>query len=253
MKISIVTVCYNSEATIVDTLRSVGEQSYSNIEHLIIDGASRDNTLALVEQHGQHVKKVVSEKDHGIYDAMNHGLRLATGDVVGFLNSDDMFMDSDAVAQIAAAFTASSIEAVYGDLVFVDPLDTSKVVRCWRPGLHLVGACAHGWMPPHPTFYACREVLIKSGGFDQQYRLQADFDLMLRLFEIQAIRTAYLPSTLVRMRLGGATTGNWGNIIKGNLEAAHACRKNGFPGGLSFIASKIGRRVPQFFSRPVQS
>lgn len=251
MKISIVTVCFNSAATIRDALRSVAEQTYPHIEHVIIDGASHDNTLDLVQQHGAHISKVVSERDSGIYDAMNKGLRLATGNVVGFLNSDDVFADPKAVERVVTAFASGATDAVFGDLVFVRPTDTTKVVRYWRPGTHVIGACAHGWMPPHPTFYAKRELLISVGGFDLQYRVQADFDLMLRLFEIQQIRSTYLPNTLVRMRMGGATTGSFRNMVLGNLEAAHACRQHGFSGGLQFILRKIGRRIPQFFSRPI--
>jgi glycosyltransferase involved in cell wall biosynthesis len=251
MKISIITVCFNSSATIIDTLRSVAEQTYPDIEHLIIDGASQDNTLALVRLHGAHVSKVISENDSGIYDAMNKGLRLASGDVVGFLNSDDIFEDLTAVERIVSTFSSSASDAVYGDLVFVKPTDTTKAVRFWRPGPHATGACARGWMPPHPTFYAKRELLVSAGGFDLQYQFQADFDLMLRLFEVQQIYSTYLPSTLVRMRMGGATTGSFRNMICGNLEAAHACRQHGFSGGLQFLLRKIGRRLPQFFSRPV--
>ena len=251
MKISIITVCFNSASTIVDALHSVAVQTYPDIEHLIIDGGSKDNTLSLIKEHGSHAAIVVSEKDAGIYDAMNKGLRLATGDVVGFLNSDDMLEHPDAIKCIAAGFSSSSLEAVYGDLVFVKPSDVSSVVRYWRPGAYIKGACTRGWMPPHPTFYVKRDLLMSIGGFDQQYKLQADFDLMLRLFEVRGMRSFYLNNTLARMRMGGATTGSLRNMIRGNLEAARSCRAQGFRGGLLFLFGKIGRRIPQFFSRPV--
>ena len=249
MKISIITVAYNSAATIADTLRSVAAQTYPDIEHIVIDGASTDDTLTVVKAHGRHVQVLVSERDHGIYDAMNKGLALASGQIVGFLNSDDMLADPGAVTRIAQGFSATTVDAVYGDLVFVDPIDTARVVRYWQPGPYRTGLVPKGWMPPHPTFYVRRDVLRANGGFNVDYRLQADFDLMLRLFEIAKIRSNYLPSTLVRMRIGGATTGSIGNIVRGNLEAANACRQHGYPGGIGFILGKLARRVPQFFNR----
>lgn len=253
MKITIITVCFNSAATIADTLHSVAAQTYPEIEHLIIDGGSKDQTLDIIRLHGAHVKQLVSERDGGIYDAMNKGLRLSTGDVVGFLNSDDMLADPQVIERIARALVSPDIDAAYGDLVFVDPADTRRVVRFWRSGLHFKGACVRGWMPPHPTFYARRALLLEIGGFNQQYRLQADFDLMLRLFELRGVRSAYIPSVLVRMRTGGATTSGLGNVIRGNIEAARSCREHGFPGGLRFILTKVARRLPQFLTRPTRA
>jgi glycosyltransferase involved in cell wall biosynthesis len=250
VKISIITVSFNSAQTIEDTLKSVATQSYKNIEHIIVDGASTDMTMEIVKREGEHLAKIVSEPDNGIFDAMNRGLDLATGDVIGFLNSDDMFAHPDSLAAIAHGFLDGLVDAVYGDLVFVNPKKIERVVRFWRPGQHVSGACAKGWMAPHPTFYVRRNVLVRNGGFDTNYKLQSDFDLMLRLFEKEQIKNRYLPEVLVRMRLGGATTGSIRNIIKGNLEAARACRKAGFPGGIFFITRKIFRRFPQFFSRP---
>jgi glycosyltransferase involved in cell wall biosynthesis len=246
MKISVITVAYNSAATIGDTLRSVAAQSYPTIEHIVIDGASTDATLEVVRSEGRHVSRVISEADGGIYDAMNKGLRVATGDVVGFLNSDDIYADAGVVDQLAQAMADSTVDAVYGDLVFVSRDDPSHVVRYWQSGPHRPGACTHGWMPPHPTLYLRKSVLDKAGGFDTSYRLQADFELCLRLFEIHRLYAVHLPMTLVRMRMGGATTGSLRNIIRGNMEAARACRQHGFPGGLAFVARKMASRVPQF-------
>ncbi len=250
MKISVITVSFNSAATIEDTLKSVAAQSYNNIEHIIVDGASTDLTMEIVKREGSHLATIVSEPDNGIFDAMNRGLDLATGDVIGFLNSDDMFAHPHSLAAIANGFLDGVVDAVYGDLVFVDPRKVERVVRFWRPGSHVSGACAKGWMAPHPTFYVRRDVLVRNHGFDTNYKLQSDFDLMLRLFEKERIKTRYLPEVLIRMRMGGATTGSIRNIIKGNLEAGRACQKAGFPGGIFFIARKIFRRLPQFFNRP---
>jgi glycosyltransferase involved in cell wall biosynthesis len=249
MKISIVTVAYNSGATIRDTIESVLAQDYPDIEHIIIDGDSRDATPAIVRAFGTRVARFVSEPDRGIYYAMNKGLDLASGDIVGFLNSDDMLEDPGCVSAIAACFSGGDIDAVYGDIVMVDPVQLHLVRRYWRPGTYRPGSCARGWMAPHPSLYVRRTLLQASGGFNTEYRLQSDFDLELRLFERMRIRTRYLPRTLVRMRMGGATTGSLRNILRGNLEAAKSAQSNGFPGGLRFIASKIVSRLPQYWTR----
>ncbi len=250
MKISIVTVAYNSAATIADTLRSVAAQTHSDIEHIVIDGASRDDTMALVRQEGAHLARVVSEPDQGIYDAMNKGLALATGDVLGFLNSDDMLADPGAAAAIAQALTDSGADAVFGDILMVDPVRLDRVRRYWRPGPHRPGALLRGWLAPHPTLYVRRQALLDVGGFDLSYPLQADFDLELKLFEKMKIRSHYLPRTLVRMRMGGASTGSWRNVVRGNLEAARSARSHGYGGGVAFVATKVLSRIPQFLSRP---
>jgi glycosyltransferase involved in cell wall biosynthesis len=248
MKISVITVAFNSAKTIHDTLQSVAMQTHSEIEHILIDGGSTDGTADLVCQHGGHLAMYVSEPDCGIYDAMNKGLRLATGDVIGFLNSDDMFAEPTSLAEIANGFNTPNVDAVYGDIVMVDPLDLQTVHRYWRPGHFRAGAFARGWMVPHPTFYVRRDILKSTGGFNLDYSLQSDFDLELRLFEHMKIRSKYIPRTLVRMRMGGATTGSVCNILRGNIEAAKSAQSHGFSGGLRFIASKIIGRLPQYWS-----
>lgn len=253
MNVTIITVAFNSAATIADTLRSVAVQTHPDIEHIVIDGASKDDTVSIVQRNGAHVARFVSEPDRGIYDAMNKGLALATGDVVGFLNSDDMLADPSSVAAIAAGFDRNEVDAVYGDLVMVDPVQLLLIRRYWRPGAYRPGACARGWMAPHPTLYVRRTLLQSCGGFNLDYRLQADFDLELRLFECMKMRAKYLPRTLVRMRMGGATTGSLSNILRGNFEAAQSAQSNGFPGGWRFIASKIVGRLPQYWARPGKS
>ena len=250
MKFSLITVCYNSAETIYHTLQSVREQTYPNIEYIIIDGGSIDNTLNIVAAEGSLVAKLISERDNGIYDAMNKGLALATGEVVGFLNSDDIFNGADAISKIASAMQDPLIDACYGDLVYVSKFDKSKIIRYWKSKKYELGLCARGWMPAHPTFYARRSVYQRYGSFDLSLKLQADFEMALRLLEIARIRTIYLPEILVRMRVGGASNANLENIIKGNIEAARACRKHGLPGGLSFVGRKILSRIPQFFIRP---
>jgi len=250
MKISVITVSYNSAGTLVDTLRSVETQAPPDIEHILIDGGSSDGTDALVKKYGRRLARYISEPDRGIYDAMNKGLALATGDVVGFLNSDDMFADSSSLAIIANGFSSVDVDVVYGDIVMVDPLRVQVVRRYWRPGHYKTGACSRGWMAPHPTLYVRRQTLINAGGFNLDYSLQADFDLELRLFECMKIKPLYIPSTIVRMRMGGATTGSFRNILLGNIEAARSVKSHGFRGGLSFIASKVLGRLDQYFIRP---
>lgn len=253
MKISIITVCYNSAGTLADTLASVREQSYPNIEHIVVDGASSDGSMEIIRASGQRVAKVVSEPDQGIYDAMNKGIQLATGDVVGFLNSDDVFAHNDVVFRIAKTMLRTSIDACYGDLVYVSKDDMNKTVRYWKSRTYQPGLCAKGWMPAHPTFYARRSVYERHGGFDLNFELQADFEMALRLLDVEGIRPRYLPEVLVRMRIGGASNASLRNMIQGNLEAAMACRKHGLPGGFRFIAGKILSRIPQFVLRPPTS
>lgn len=250
MKFSIVTVCFNSSSTIGDTLRSVREQTYDDIEHIVVDGGSKDNTLEIVAKEGAHVSTLVSEKDNGIYDAMNKGLAVARGDIVGFLNSDDVFANSDVIATIAQAMADPLVDACYGDLVYVAAADASKVVRYWKSCEYRPGLCARGWMPAHPTFYARRAVYQRHGDFDLSLKLQADFEMALRLLDIGGLNTVYIPEVLVRMRMGGASNASFRNILRGNLEASKACQKHGLPGGVLFIAGKILSRLPQFLRRP---
>lgn len=250
MKISVITVCYNSAATIGNTLRSVRTQTFPDIEHIVVDGDSNDDTLEIVAAEGKHVARLVSERDNGIYDAMNKGLALATGEVVGFLNSDDVYANDGVISRIAQMMHKPSIDACYGDLVYVAKDDQNKVVRYWKSRDYQPGLCAKGWMPAHPTFYARRAVYQRYGGFDLNLKLQADFEMALRLLDIAHIRTAYLPEILVRMRAGGASNASLRNVIQGNFEAVRACRKHGLPGGFRFVTGKILSRIPQFLRHP---
>ncbi len=251
IRISVITVCFNSAATIEDTLRSVAAQTHAEVEHIVIDGKSTDNTMAIVERYRAGLARVVSEPDRGVYDAMNKGIALATGDVVGFLNADDVFADTESLASIAAAFDRPEADACYADLVYVDKDDTSRVVRYWKSRDYRPGLARQGWMPAHPTFYVRRRVYQQHGGFDLQYRFQSDFDLTTRLLEVHRIKSVYIPRILIRMRAGGMTNNSYMNILKGNLEAYRACRNNGLDVGPWFILQKILSRLPQFFARQV--
>ena len=250
LKISVITVCFNSAKTIADTLRSVAAQTHAEVEHIIVDGGSTDGTLTIIDRHRERLATFISEPDRGVYDAMNKGIMRATGDVVGFLNADDVYADATALEAVAAAFGTPGVDACYADLVYVEKQDMSRIVRYWRPGEYRLGLFRKGWMPPHPTFFVRREVFARFGMFDLQYRLQADFELAMRFLEVHRIRAAYIPRILVNMRMGGMSNNSYLNILKGNLEAYQACRKNGLPVSIFFILHKLCSRLPQFFSKP---
>jgi len=252
MKISVITVCFNSARTIAETLLSVVEQSHPDIEHIVIDGGSRDDTLVVIAATPNRITHLVTEPDRGIYDAMNKGLALATGEIVGFLNSDDVYGDENCLADIARVFEKEDVDACYGDVQFVAADDTTRTVRYWRAGLYRPGSLERGWMPPHPTFYARRSFYQEFGGFDLGYGLQADFEMAIRLLKDGRLRMKYLPRRLVRMRMGGASNASIGNVIRGNLDAYRAVRNHHLPVGPFFIVRKVLSRLPQFFARPDQ-
>jgi glycosyltransferase involved in cell wall biosynthesis len=248
MKISVITVCYNSAATIADTVRSVASQTYKNIEHLVMDGQSTDKTDQVVEENSHPGLIFSSEPDNGIYDAMNKGLSRSAGEVIGFLNSDDFYSDDTVLEKIAAAFRDESVEACYADLVYVTP-DTRRVARYWKSKPFSKGDFAKGWCPAHPTFYIRKSALQRLGTFDQSFKLAADFEFMVRYLESGDIKTVYIPHVFVRMRLGGATNQSWGNVWKQNKEIFVALKKNSVSfNPLVFWTHKIFSRAWQYVS-----
>lgn len=248
MNVSIVTVSFNSRLTIGDTLRSVAAQSHPDIEHIVVDGASEDATLEIVRREGGHVAKVVSEPDRGIYDAMNKGLRLATGDFVGFLNADDMLADRDAVARLAEFASRGDADAVFGDLVYVRAADMNSVVRYWTCGDFSRRRLRLGWMPPHPTFYVRRSRLTEVGEFDTGLRIAADYDFMMRCLTRPGVRTAYVPEVIVRMRLGGISNRSIASMLDKSREDLAVMRRYGI-GGWPTLVCKNLRKLPQFVHR----
>ncbi|QIM53977.1 glycosyltransferase family 2 protein [Hydrogenophaga crocea] len=245
MKITVITVAYNSAATIGDTLDSVARQSYSDKEHLVIDGASKDDTVAVARAHSTPDTVIVSEPDKGIYDAMNKGFRLARGEVIGFLNADDLFADNEVLARVSTAFEDPSVEACFGDLVYVTG-NNDRVVRYWKSRPYRKGSFARGWCPAHPTFYIRRSALERLGPFDLTYRLAADTEFMIRYLERSGVRSVYIPQVQVRMRVGGATNRSLGNIAKQNLEIFDALEKNRISySRLVFFVRKVASRVWQ--------
>lgn len=249
MKISIITVCYNSALTIGDTINSVESQSYTDKEHIVVDGNSSDSTMDIVRASSS-ITHFVSEPDKGVYDAMNKGIALATGGVIGFLNSDDFYVDDSVLTQVAEVFADSEVDACYADLIYVDKKDTNKIVRYWKSRTFVPKLFEGGWMPAHPTFFVRREVYEELGGFDLSYRIQADFELTMRFLEIYRIKSVHIPKIFIKMRVGGVSNNSIVNIVKGNIEAYKACKKNHLSISLLFNIKKIASRVPQFFVRP---
>jgi glycosyltransferase involved in cell wall biosynthesis len=225
MKISIITATYNSAATVRDTLESVAQQTYTNIEHIIVDGLSKDNTLAIVNEF-PHVTTVISEKDKGIYDAMNKGVALATGDIVAILNSDDFYYNNKVIEQVMNCFAQNQTDAVYGDLVYVNAENTDKITRNWKAGTYSRTQFLYGWMPPHPSFFVHKNMYEKYGNFNLSLRSAADYEFMLRLLYKHQASAAYLPTTIVKMRVGGLSNASLANRLAANKEDRKAWQLN---------------------------
>lgn len=248
--ISVITVCFNSSATIEDTINSVEAQIYSNVEHLVIDGASTDSTMEIVGQHAS-IKRAISEPDGGIYDAMNKGISIAQGEIIGMLNADDLYADDDVLSRVSELFSDASIDACYADLVYVKQQDTNVIVRYWKSREFESGLFKDGWMPAHPTFFVRKSVYERLGGFDLNYKIAADFELLFRFIEQHKIRTRYLPKVLVKMRLGGTTNKSLANIYKQNREILRVLKCNYSRFSISnFILNKAISRFTQFLTKP---
>ncbi|PCJ25981.1 MAG: glycosyl transferase [Flavobacteriales bacterium] len=222
LKVSIITVCYNSSKTIEDTIQSVLSQTYTNIEYIIIDGLSTDNTLEIVTKYKDKITKIVSEKDNGLYDAINKGIKLATGDIIANLNSDDFYIDNNVIADVVEKIEKENTDSLYADLYYVDAIDTNKVVRHWKSGNYKHGLFYKGWMPPHPTFFVKKSVYEKYGTFNLQLKSAADYEIMLRFIHKYKIKISYLPRVVVRMRIGGVSNVSLLNRIKANREDKQA-------------------------------
>lgn len=222
MKISIITASFRSESTIKDTLISVSSQTYTHIDHIIIDGASTDRTLDLVKAHGKRVTHVTSEPDNGIFDAYNKGLAVADGEIIGFLNSDDFYDNPNVIASVMSAFENPMIDAVYADLVYVDKVNTSRVVRYWKSRPYQTGDFSRGFTPAHPTLFLRKSVYERTGGFNTGYCFAGDYEYMLRVFHTLGVKSVHLSEIVVRMRTGGATGGTLPFIKKQNIEILKA-------------------------------
>ncbi|WJY20957.1 glycosyltransferase family 2 protein [Fontisubflavum oceani] len=248
MKISVITAVYNSETTVAEAIASVASQTYPDVEHLIIEGKSKDGSLATIETASHDRMVLVSEQDTGIYDALNKGISKATGDVVGFLHSDDFLAHPDVLARIAAAFEDPTVEAVFSDLDYVAQSDTSRIVRRWATGPFARERLKRGWMPAHPTLYLRRSVYERIGMFDTGFQIAADYDFILRYFSQLSARSVYIPEVLYKMRLGGESNRDFGRIKRKSLEDYRAIRRNGVGGPMTLAIknlSKLGQFLPR--------
>jgi len=246
LKITIITVVHNNIRHIRDAIDSVLLQDYKFIEYIIIDGCSTDGTKGIIEEYKDCISHYVSEPDEGVYDALNKGIAHSTGDVIGFLHSDDVFSNGAVISTLVREFSRSRSDVVYGDLDYVKQNSTDCVVRHWESGMFLESKLKYGWMPPHPTFYARRDIYKKYGGFNLMYNISSDYDSMLRILSTKNIRVSYIPEVLVRMRVGGISNKNFINIINKSIEDYWVLRANKI-GSFLTILCKNFRKLPQFF------
>lgn len=249
-KISIITVSYNSQSTIKHTIDSVSSQTYKNKEYILIDGASQDWTLDILDFKKDEIDNFVSEKDDGIYDAMNKGIKAATGDIIGILNSDDFYYNQDVLSKVAKVFEETNCDCLYGDLIFVNKGDISKIVRYWKSGKFEKNIMKKGWMLPHPTFFVKKKIYQKYGLYNTSLKRAADYEMILRLLHKEKINIEYIPEILIKMRVGGESNASIWNRLKGNNEDNIAWNLNGLkkPHFIRFI--KPFRKISQFFRKP---
>ena len=242
MKVSIITGTYNSEATVKDTLVSVQKQSYANIEHIIIDGASQDNTLDVVKKTG-HCGPIISERDNGIYDAMNKGIEMASGEIIGILNSDDFYTAENVIEKVVETFKTSGCDAVYGDLDYVDANNPKKILRKWIAGGYDLALFYNGWMPPHPTFFVKKDVYDRLGKFNTTLKSSADYELLLRFLFINKLNVVYIPGVMVHMRAGGQSNSSLRNRLRAHKEDYMAWKLNGINPKWFTLALKPMRKI----------
>ena len=248
MKVSIITVTMNSEKYLSDCIRSVVQQNYKNIEHIIIDGKSTDGTLSIIQKNSNSISYWISEADRGMYDAINKGLQIATGDIVGILNSDDMFASADSVRSIVDCFHTTGTDSVYGDLIYVDPENTQKVIRYWKGEMYKRYRFRYGWMPAHPTFYMRRDLIKQYGLYENHYYTAADYEFMARYLFLHKVSSTYIDSMLVKMRSGGLSNITLKSRFRANRRDFLAMKKNKIP--FSFFVSVLKPliKIPQFKS-----
>ena len=249
LKVTIITPVFNGASTIENTIESIIQQDYENIEYIIVDGKSTDGTVSLIEKYADQIDKFVSEPDRGIYDAVNKGIKVASGDILCTLNCDDMYADSTIISQMVEFIQSNVLDAAYGDIVYVDRHDTNCVKRFWETGEYKKGSFRYGWVPPHPAFFCRKEIFDKYGDFNDQFEIAGDFELMLRFIEKHQIKIGYLPKIIVKMRIGGKANILRG-IFHGNLEIINSFRLNNLRLSLWFFVYKPIAKISQLFKIP---
>lgn len=247
--ISVITVCYNSAATLARALQSVADQDWPRVEHIVIDGASKDDTARIIEQFRPRLAHVLSEPDEGIYDAMNKGLDRATGDIVCFLNADDQYAANTVLSRVATLMHEYQLDALIGDVGFFHESNPQRMVRRYRSNRFTPGRLAWGWMPAHPALFLSRAVVGRVGRFKTDYRIAGDYEFIVRAFLGQEVRYRHLPEVLVNMLTGGASTGGFGAKLRLNREVLRACRENGLQTNIVKILSKYPAKILEFLHR----
>ena len=245
--VTIITIVHNNVKTIRTAVQSVAHQSYENIEHIVIDNCSNDGTLEAIYQHENDISLIISEPDGGIYHALNKGIKLANGEIVGFLNSDDVLKNRNTITTIVQNLMAEDNEAVYGDLQYFSKLHPNRIIRSWKSNKYTSKKFRQGWMPPHPTFYTYKDIYLKYGFFDISYKISSDYDMMLRLLYEKKIKAKYIPEVLVKMQRGGVSNQNLRSIMLKSKEDFLIMKKYNF--SLLTLINKTLRKFSQFFRR----
>lgn len=246
MKVSVITVCLNSEKYLRDCIDSIRSQNYENIEYIIVDGKSTDQTLQIVAENRDLIRHVISETDRGMYDAINKGIRMATGDVVGVLNSDDMLASPDTIREIASCFRETGTDAVYGDLIYIDAENHNSVIRVWKGKPFKRSRFRTGWMPAHPTFYIRRDLISRYGFYENHFYSAADYEFMARYLYQHRCSATYLESIIVKMRRGGMSNGNLKRRLRANRRDYLAMKKNKIPFSLIVSILKPISKLHQY-------
>lgn len=249
MKVSIITVTLNSAAFLEDCIQSVISQTYPDIEHIIIDGKSYDQTLDIVKKYEKNIAKCISEYDKGMYDAINKGMKAATGDIIGVLNSDDVFYDKDVVSAIVSEMQNTDAESIYGDLVYVDEHDLNRVERIWKGKPYKRSLFCKGWMPAHPTFYFKTSAYKKFGGYETHFYSAADYELMARYLYLNEVSSVYIPKMMVKMRSGGQSNSGFKKRLKANRRDYLAMKKNKIPNAFLVAILKPLSKLHQYYKK----
>ena len=249
MKISIITAVKNGAGTIGSCIASILNQTYEDIEHIIIDGGSCDGTLGIISKYKDKIAKVISETDNGMYYALNEGIKLASGDIIGILHSDDFYAHNRVIENVADVFKRKNVDSCFGDLQYVSEKNPAKIVRYWKASPYVFEKFKYGWMLPHPTFFVKKLVYGKFGCFNTDFKIAADYELMLRLLVKYGISTYYIPEVIVKMRMGGLSNRNLINLFIKNYEDYKAWKVNNLKSNFSIILLKNLIKMPQFFRR----